>query len=839
MFEDTATTEHAVSPEEKAVVEYWGSEIRKRETSHKKMVEAVRKARLYTEGKMHDDGAKGLVRTNLIYATMATLIPYIYAKDPDIAVVLTDAVTPDVYEVFRKFSKTAEIVLREEFVNRGRLKRRMKAAIRSALTSKIGWLKLVYQRDYNQDPLLRYRLNDTQENLRRMEMLKRGVTDGDGDAERKRGELQAQLAALQQQVEIPLSEGLVLDRIRVEDLIILDPTVVDFEEYEFATAIDHVVWMTPEGFDTAFDTDVSRPKGEKSPEYGTPTLYLDRDSGKQGSSNQDDQKYVKVHEIWHRTSNTVYTIADGYKRFCRLPYQPTRLGRRWYPFFGLAFFPSDGSPVPMSLVDLIMELQDEYNRTRTQYAEHRADSMPVRVVRKGGSLSEEDVNRIQRRKPLEILAVEGTPGQPISNDLGFIPNAELDPNVYDVTTIRNDIDLVSGVSDASRSNLIDPKTATEAEIMKEGMMSRTNEMQDSNEDTITEMADYSLQVLLLELTEAQVIRIAGPEMVWPRMSKEEVYNMVRIQVRAGSTGKPNKNKEREQWLALLPELKELVLTISQLMASGQVPIADSLVEIAKETLLRFDEKIDVEKFLPFAKSNDPTGMNQGLSSLGPPAVPPEQIAEMQQAYQDAVGQVQVLEQTLQQKDMEEKQAEAQRQAEYDAAIAEAQRAAEDAIRQCQEECRRAVEAERDKAEEQVQAAQVAYDTSEKDRVATDDREYMKQQAKLREVITTKLLDLVMKGSEEGGAPGDVKEAAAAMKASGALDEETTKIVDETAAEISKIMDFLKAKRTFVRNAKGDIEAVEIAGHGRIPVQTDANGRVMSVSGARIGAKETA
>ncbi|MCC7144253.1 MAG: hypothetical protein IT349_19330 [Candidatus Eisenbacteria bacterium] len=821
-----------ISREEKAVVDHWHGEIKKRAEPHRKLVESIKKSRLYAEGRMHEDGAKGLVRTNLIYATMATLIPYVYAKDPDIAVVLTDAVTPDVYEVFRGFSKTAEIVLKHEFVEKGRLKKRMKAAIRSALTSKIGWLKLIYQREYSQDPLLRYRINDAQENIKRTQMLARGAAEGNSDADRKKGELQAQLEALQAQVEVPLSEGLVIDRIRVEDLIILDPTIVDFDEYEFATAIDHVVWMTPETFDTAFDTNVSAKSSDKT-EAGNPTRYIDRNVEQQGSSSAEKQEFIRVHEIWHRASNTVYTIADGYKCFCRPPYQPTRLGRRWYPFFGLAFFPVDGSPVPLSLVDLILELQDEYNRTRTQYAEHRADSMPVRVVRKGGSLSEEDVKRIQHRKPLDIIAVEGTPGQPLSNDIGFIPNAEIDPNVYDVTQIRNDIDLVSGVSDASRSNLIDPKTATEAELIKEGMMSRTNEMQDANEDAITEMADFALQMFLLELTEGHVVRVAGPQSVWPRMSKEDVYNMVRIQVRAGSTGKPNKNKEREQWLALLPELKELVLTISQLMGQGMTPIADSLVEIAKETLLRFDEKIDVEKFLPFAKSNDPTGMNQGLASMGPPMVPPEQMQEMQTSYQDALGQVQALEQALAQKDQEEGIKTQQMEQDYQAAVAKAQADAEAAVAQANADAAKAIAEAQAKAQTEIQKAQLQAQDKDAQRQHDQDMAFLASQEKMKQIIADKLLGVVVAGMESGGKMPDVSKAAAEIKAAAKLDPETGAMVDEVAAEIQNVSKFLQAKRVFVRDESGKVIAVDIDGYGRVPVTTDQNGRITSVGGARI------
>jgi hypothetical protein len=490
-------------------------------------------------------------------------------------------------------------------------------------------------------------------------------------------------------------------------------------------------------------------------------------------------------------------------------------------------------------VDLILELQDEYNRVRTQYAEHRADSLPVRVVRKGGNLSEEDVQRIQKRKPLDIIAVEGTPGQPISNDLGFIPNAPLDPNVYDVTQIRNDIDLVSGVSDASRSNLIDPKTATEAELIKEGMMSRTNEMQDANEDCITEMADYALQVFLLEMTEAQVIRVAGPGAVWPRASKEEVYNLVRIQVRAGSTGKPNKNKEREQWIALLPELKELVMTIADLQGRGMTPIADSLVELAKETMLRFDEKLDVEKFLPFAKSNDPTGQNQGLAALGPPAIPPEQVAQMEQAYQDALGQVQALEQALAQKEQETALAQETAQREYEEAVVKAREDAAAEIAKAQMEAERAIAEAQAKAAADVEKARIQAADKEATREHELDKMHQEQQARMRELIADKILGLAL-AETEGKADLDVKGAAAKIAESPGITPETKQVVTETAEEISRIVEFLKAKRQFVRNAKGDIVAVEIQGFGRIPVQTDQNGRVVAVGGTAIpGLSESA
>ena len=843
-----------VSREEKALVEYWQKQIKRHEQEHKQLCEDLQKARGYMEGRFHDDGKAGLVRANLLYATMATLIPYVYAKDPDIAVQLTDAVSPDVYELFRGFARTAEIVLRHELIEKAQLKKRMKAAMRAAFTTRVGWLKVVYQRDYNTDPIMRMRMNDAQDNLNKVNsLIAETKTEVDLDKQMvMQSELEAQLMALQKHLEQPVAEGLVIDRIRTEDLMILDHGLQDFDDYEKARALDHIIWMDPEEFGSLFQVNMTDSEVKK------PTFYTQKSTENYGNANDKDKRqFVRVHEIWHRTSNTVYTIADGYSRFCREPYQPQRLGRRWYPFFGLGFYPLEGRFWPMSLPELLMELVDEYNTTRTQYAEHRADSMPVRVVRKGGSLSEEDVRAIQNRKPLDIIAVEGTAGVPISQDIGFIPNAQIDPNVYDVTQVRNDIDLVSGLSDASRSNLIDPKTATEAEIMRQGMQSRNNEMQDTVEDVISDIGDHTLQVALLELTEAQVIRIAGPQAVWPRMAREDVYSMVRVRVRAGSTGKPDERQDREQWLQLLPQMQNAVSTVAELIGQGLTPVADSIIELLKETLQRFDEKLDVEKFFPFAKSNDPSGQGQGIAGVVPPnqGVPPEQVQEMQQAYEAALGKVQELEMALQDKRGEEEAAAQDRQAEYETTVAEAQAKAQAEVAKAQSDAQVAIEEAARKSEAEIEKARLSNDDAAAKREHDMAMEVMKAQAKLKEVVVKEILSVMTAGGDAGELP-DPQVVANALSQSGfgadtaqvvgeamdtakrvrpraakAMSEVTQglqKSIGEAVAEIKGVTAFLKAKRTPIRDKSGRITQLNIEGFGVADVKTDANGRIVEV-----------
>ena len=100
-------------------------------------------------------------------------------------------------------------------------------------------------------------------------------------------------------------------------------------------------------------------------------------------------------------------------------------------------------------------------------------------------------------------------------------------------------------------------------------------------------------------------RIAGPEAVWPELTKDEIFDLVEIEIRAGTTGKPNKVREQRQWLEFLPEMQKLVLTVSDLRDKGRDEEAEVLVKIMRETLRRFDERIDVEEFLPERKKDDP------------------------------------------------------------------------------------------------------------------------------------------------------------------------------------------------------------------------------------------
>ncbi|MBF9685014.1 hypothetical protein, partial [Streptococcus pseudopneumoniae] len=84
------------------------------------------------------------------------------------------------------------------------------------------------------------------------------------------------------------------------------------------------------------------------------------------------------------------------------------------------------------------------------------------------------------------------------------------------------IDQIIGGGDASRGAVLKAKTATEAEILAQGLRGRSAERQDINEDLLAEVGESALQICLRKLTLQEVQVIAGPEAVWPELTAEEV-----------------------------------------------------------------------------------------------------------------------------------------------------------------------------------------------------------------------------------------------------------------------------------------------------------------------------
>lgn len=553
------------------------------------------------------------LRVNLFYSELAAMRPALYAKDPEYAAKPTAGVSKSQLEATRKFGETVEILLARVLVKDGKLKKRAKRLVTSAYGTSVGWWKLAWQDGVKaSDPLIQNRINDTQDNLQRLQTLRAQLDDPTTgtNEDLQIAQLQQTLEGLMAQVEVVTARGLTLDHVMPEDMIILDPSVREITDYERAGAIAQRVWMTRSRYRQIFGYECT--KGKSYAEKGTGSPQATGGGGTSAADKRDD--LLAVWEIWDHDSNRLLHVCEGEEGFCDPPTTPEWPGERWYPYFLLAFNEAEGDFFPISDVELIEQSVKDFNKCETDFAEDREDARPFTVVRKGGSLTDADVTNIRNRKGNDIVMVEGVGGQPIAHDIQTVNMGQMTPEVYDTQRARANIEMLLGGGDNIRGSVMEAKTATEAKIVAQGMQGRSGERRDVLEELLTEVGIYSLQVLLKKLTKDEVIRIAGEDAVWPEVtSPEDVFEKINLEVRGGSTGKPDQAVEQEQWTKLLPVIKDAAMQVAELREKGQNPLAEALVQLLRETLRRFDERLDLDQFLPAAPKDgqpDPQKLQQ-------------------------------------------------------------------------------------------------------------------------------------------------------------------------------------------------------------------------------------
>ena len=594
-------------PEEDKLASQWAKNIAAGKKHWEGMFKQMRQNRKEVRDLDFNKSSEGdptTKRANLLISTMSASIPTIYAKNPEISV------TPRyVNQNLKLLCTTLETVTNRSLSDAG-LKKRAKSLLAAAMTCYYGVLKVTYQRDIQTDPIIQNRINDTQDNILRLERLIQETEDPEHRTEHelKLEELKQTMIALEEQTEVVAAEGLVIDKVLSENLII-DPTVCEFDDYDSAGWMAQIVPMRRSEAEGRYKVDLSNALTYKQSQTGEP-----RQSGRiasaMGQSGEDDPQ-IAIIEIWDRNSQRVYTIADGCKFWCREPYSPSAVGERWYPFFLFPFSLVDGDFVGPCLADLTRKLENEYNDTRNKFAQHREINKPGIVV-SGPDINEKNIKRISDSELGEIITIDTENDKPLNQVIGPKPTVPVNPVDYDTSPIRQDWEQVTGLQDAARSTVVTPKTATEAQIMQQSLSGRISEMRDRMEDFLQELAQYSAQILLMNMTPEQVSRYMGPgkeikdpatgearlepSFDWPTLTRENVFNMVQLEIRAGTTGAPDKLRLQENWSQALPIIMQLIQQIMQLAMQGMDYAPFSA--ILEETLRRFDERIDIEEFLP-------------------------------------------------------------------------------------------------------------------------------------------------------------------------------------------------------------------------------------------------
>lgn len=549
----------------------------------------------------------------------------------------------------KSYAETLEIITSRLWRD-ANLKRRGRQWVRSALTVGIGWIKASWQERTAPSPTTVQQVNDLQREIARLKALKQEEGESHGeDLDALLAEHERLLATIQSQTQPVIARGFVADVVAPEDLQVAPG--VGIADYLDADWIAHITMIPVDDAvgehgltkDEIGKADKFKPRKPEMGKSVTPAVdnTISADDASQfvsgSSGGEGEAEYVMRVEFWDAVSGTVLTGIKGVCRWVKPAWQPPAT-ERFYPFFGFPLSEVDGQRHPQSLTSRTAKLADEYNRIGTAEREHRKRCLP-QIVFDEGAVGPEQAKKLTGGVAGEWIGVDLNSGQkPLTDVMKEKPYPKIDPMLYDRSRIINEMERIWGVQEALSGSVDVEKTATEAEIQQQGFNARTGGRRDIMETALGELAQYTAEVARANVTLEDAQAIAGPDAFWPQYAgADDLRSFISVDIRAGSSGKPNTSAERAAWAAIYPTLAQTVTQVAQLRMSSPLDLADSLVALADLTAQRSgDDRLDVNQLMP--KPGPTPGMGMPAADTGGGGDGPEQGQPGQPVGNDPAGQ---------------------------------------------------------------------------------------------------------------------------------------------------------------------------------------------------------
>lgn len=488
-----------------------------------------------------------------------------------------------------KLGKTLEILLQQAFREQQPLnfKMAMKQCVRRACTTGVGYVELGFQREYGRDELWESQMADQRGRLAHMERLSEEVAEGEIESDAwEIAELQASMASLQAEEEIVLREGIVFDFPQSTRVIPdrLCRTLVGFQGARHLT-IEYL--FTPDQVSEMFGVDIGKKGegytpyvGEKDPTPGSMSFR----TGDEDPDATPQPRYSGLVCVWKhydKVSGLVYYLADGRDTFLKPPAAPDVFVESFWPVYALTFNEVEDEDTiwPPSDVSLITDQNMAYNWARQGMYDHRQAARPRWAYSKG-AIDEPDAEKLSRVQPFQAIPMNIAPDTSIANLLQAIPVPGVDPNLYETGQTFQDILYAVGTSESQLGSTAQA-TATESAIAANAGATSDSASVDDLDSFLTMIVGAAGQILMREMSEQKVKEIAGVGAVWPHMTLGEIVDELYLEIEAGSSGKPNRAIEVENFKQIAPLLMQIPGISPEWMVRYAVKVLDDRIDITE------------------------------------------------------------------------------------------------------------------------------------------------------------------------------------------------------------------------------------------------------------------
>jgi hypothetical protein len=308
-------------------------------------------------------------------------------------------------------------------------------------------------------------------------------------------------------------------------------------------------------------------------------------------NNKDPQEkpLVCLWEVYDITTKSMFFICDGHKDWVQEAKPVVPAIQRFWPIFALTFndVEVDGHTkahiYPPSDVELMRSSQMEYNRMREELKKHRKNNKPFYLTVKGW-LTDHDVEGISDHENSQVVEVEGAPPNgDVENAIKKFDSAPIDPAIYDVQSLLQDVGLAVGTNSQQQQQPQRHVAATPAMIQEQARISGVNSNVDDLDDLLSELARAAGEMMLRVFSLETVKRIAGPGALWPEENREDFLDSIFLDIVASSSGRPNKAVEIANFERIAPVM----------LQAGANPWG-----IIQEAIKRLDDRLEVTDFYP-------------------------------------------------------------------------------------------------------------------------------------------------------------------------------------------------------------------------------------------------
>lgn len=472
--------------------------------------------------------------------------------------------------LYTKMGKALEIVAQYSLNEPiPKFKTQAKQLVRRVATTGVGYCKLGYQRIKGPTgPDVPGRIRDIRDRLQHYQRIKDDLTDGEIEQDSKEAEeLRAGLAALEVQENVVLREGLVFTWPRAWS-IIPDMATSQLKGFIGAEWIAEEFLFPVEKVQEFYGIDVKSSYTPFTPDGTQKRLQVigERKAG-----------LAAVYEVYDLVGQVTFTVCTGYNGYLVEPKQPDVDLEQYHPYYPLTFndCEDEDNPYPPSDVEMMVPIQREYNRSREAWRVHRIANRPAWFAPRG-VFGDDTKSRLASHVENEVIEHDLGREVDMEKMIQSKPVQELNSALYDVEPLYNDLQRVGGRQAANLGGT-SGATATEVGVAEASRSEGDQSNVDDLDEFLSDLMRGAGKALLLYMGEEMVRKIAGAGAVWPKLSRQQVAEEMYLDVRAGSSGRPNKQGRMmaiEKGMPLLMQIPDI----------DPLTIASMIIETIDDTL---------------------------------------------------------------------------------------------------------------------------------------------------------------------------------------------------------------------------------------------------------------